>query len=322
MIKTASGPTDFLGWMDSLSDPTRLRLLRLIERHELGVAELCDVIQLPQSTVSRHLKLLGDQGWVRCRRQGTTRLYQCVLDELDSTVRRLWLLVRQQTDGWAAVTQDQLRLAQRLEQRQSDSQAFFAGAAGQWDKLRIELYGQRFSDEALVALLPSHWIVADLGCGTGQFTTQLAAGVAQVIGVDHSAAMLKAARKRTANFRNVQLRRGDLEAVPIDDGSCDAAVLMLVLAHVPRPAAALAEATRILRPRGKVLVVDLLRHDREGFCRQMGQQCLGFETAALEKMLTQAGLVTPQCRPLAPEPLVKGPALMIATATRPGLARL
>ncbi len=316
MIKSASQPVDFLAWMDSLSDPTRLRLLRLIERQELGVAELCDVIQLPQSTVSRHLKLLGDRGWVRCRRQGTTHLYQCVVDELDATARRLWLLARQQTDGWAEVTQDQLRLARRLEQRQNESQAFFAGAAEQWDRLRVDLYGQHFGHAALVAMLPSHWTVADLGCGTGQFTAQLAAGVEQVIGVDHSAAMLKAAGKRTGHLDNVQLRRGDLEALPIDSGSCDAAVLMLVLTYVHRPVSALVEATRVLRNHGKVVVVDLLHHDREGFCRQMGQQCLGFEIDRVENMLMQAGLTAPRCRPLAPEPNVKGPALMLATAVR------
>src|SRR5437588_4514830 len=87
-----SSPDALLGWMESLGDPTRLRLLRLVERHELGVVELCDVLQLPQSTVSRHLKVLSDQGWARSRRQGTTNLYRTILDELDVTARKLWLL--------------------------------------------------------------------------------------------------------------------------------------------------------------------------------------------------------------------------------------
>src|SRR5438094_7787022 len=89
-------PRALLAWMESLADPTRLRLLRLLERHELGVAELCDVLQLPQSTVSRHLKILADQKWARGRRQGTNHLYRALLDELDPAARRLWLLARDQ----------------------------------------------------------------------------------------------------------------------------------------------------------------------------------------------------------------------------------
>src|SRR5947209_8178438 len=106
----AGGPDALLGWMESLGDATRLRLLRLVEKHELGVVDLCDVVQLPQSTVSRHLKVLGDQGWERGQRQGTANLYRMVLDELDTAQRKLWLLAREQTMGWATVQQDELRL--------------------------------------------------------------------------------------------------------------------------------------------------------------------------------------------------------------------
>src|SRR5438132_1942684 len=101
-------PDALLGWMGSLADPTRLRLLRLRERHELGVVELCDVLQLPQSTVSRHLKVLADQGWVRSRQQATANLYTTALDEVSPPARRLWTLAREQTERWATVRQDEL----------------------------------------------------------------------------------------------------------------------------------------------------------------------------------------------------------------------
>src|ERR1700729_3119950 len=117
MITSAPQTDRILSWMSSLADTTRLRLLRLLERHELGVVELCDVLQLPQSSVSRHLKVLGDQNWVRARRQNTTRLYRMILDELDPGARKLWLLAREQTDMWPAARQDQLRLQRRLSQR-------------------------------------------------------------------------------------------------------------------------------------------------------------------------------------------------------------
>ena len=134
MVTAPAQPDALLGWMECLADPTRLRLLRLLERHELGVVELCDILQLPQSTVSRHLKVLAEQAWVAEPGQGTTHLYRMTLDEADPAARRLWLLAREQTDGWATVRQDELRLRQRLLSRETDSQAFFAGAAGEWDK--------------------------------------------------------------------------------------------------------------------------------------------------------------------------------------------
>src|SRR5688572_16697153 len=167
MASTARQPDTLFSWMEVLADPTRLRLLRLLERHELGVAEVCHVLQLPQSTVSRHLKVLGDQGWIRGRSKGTANLYRMTLDGSAPAARRLWLLTREQTEGWATVQHDQLRLARLLAERQPSS-AFFAGAAGKWDRLRAELYGTAFAQSALHALLPSHWVVADLGCGTGQ----------------------------------------------------------------------------------------------------------------------------------------------------------
>src|SRR6188474_2424473 len=115
MNETARRPEALLSWMGILSDPTRLRLLRLLERHELGVAELCDVVQLPQSTVSRHLKMLGDEGWVRSRSEKTANLYSMPVAELDSGARRLWQVARDQMDGWIALSQDQLRLTRRLD---------------------------------------------------------------------------------------------------------------------------------------------------------------------------------------------------------------
>jgi ubiquinone/menaquinone biosynthesis C-methylase UbiE/DNA-binding transcriptional ArsR family regulator len=302
--------------LEALADPTRLRLLRLLERHELGVAALCDVLQLPQSTVSRHLKVLSDQGWLAGRSQGTTRLYR-MHGEPGPAARRLWLLSRDQTDAWPTARQDRLRLGRRLSRQTQPAEAFFAGAAGQWDRLRDEAYGRAFTQSALLGLLPREWAVADLGCGTGHAAAALAPHVARVVGVDQSAAMLKAARKRTAGMGNVELRSGRLEALPLDDGSCDGALLLLALTYVGEPAMAVSEMTRILRPGGRAVVVDLLRHDRDDFRRRMGQEGFGFEPEELKTMLETAGLDGVACRELAPEPGAKGPALLLAVASRP-----
>jgi ArsR family transcriptional regulator len=316
MVSSASKPDRLLAWIGSLADGTRLRLLRLLERHELGVVELCDVLQLPQSTVSRHLKVLGDQKWVRSRRQGTTHLYRTLLDELDPAARKLWIVAREQTDAWATGKQDQLRLERLLEEREVDRDTFFAGAASEWDGLRRDLYGDRFSIAAMLALLPGDYVVADLGCGTGNLTVDIAPHVKQVIGIDDSTAMLKAARKRCGLFDNVDLRKGDLAAVPIETGICDAALLVLALTYVPEPATVVAELSRILKPGGRGVIVDLLPHDREDFRRQTGQMSLGLEPAAIESMMMNAGFEKIISRPLTPEPNVKGPALFLATGSR------
>ena len=315
MATPARQPDALFTWMEVLADATRLRLLRLLERHELGVAELCHVLQLPQSTVSRHLKVLGDQGWIRGRSKGTANLYRMTLDSSDPTARRLWLLTREQTEGWATVEQDQLRLGRLLAERQP-SNAFFAGAAGKWDRLRTDLYGSAFAEAALLALLPPDWVVADLGCGTGHSAFALAPHVARVIGVDQSSAMLKTAHRRTAGLDNVELRRGSLEALPIADAECDAALLVLALTYVEEPAAALKEMARVVRPGGRAVVVDLLRHDRESFREEMGQLHLGFECREMDDLMRAAGFAVAHCRPIPPAPEAKGPALLIVSAAR------
>lgn len=318
MVDAKANPTqNLLGWMECLSDATRLRLLRLLERHELGVVELCDILQLPQSTVSRHLKVLSDQKWVRSRREATTRLYRMILDELTAPARRLWLLAREQTENWATLKQDELRLTRVLREREVDgSQAFFAGAAAEWDKLRRELYGDAFTTDAMLALLPADLVVADLGCGTGQVSVALAPHVKQVIAVDNSPAMLKAARKQTGAFDNVDLRRGELTAIPVEDATCDAAMTLLVLSYLPDPATALREMSRILKPGGQAVIVDLLPHDRDDFRRRMGQQSPGLDSRGLEQWLRDAGFADASVSPLPPAPGAKGPALFRAVARK------
>lgn len=309
-------PRTLVGWMDSLADPTRLRVLRLLERQELGVVELCAALQMPQSTVSRHLKLLASQAWLANRREGTANLYRMTLDELDPAARKLWLLAREQTAGWPAVEQDRRRMEQVLRARHDDSQAFFAGAASEWEAMRGSLYGQSFNHAALLGLLPDDWVVADLGCGTGALSAELAANVKRVIGVDQSAAMLKAAKRRTEKLANVELRRGELEAIPVDTDTCDAALLVLVLTYVAQPERVLAEAARVLKPGGKLIVVDLLHHGRDDFRRQMGQRHLGFDAAALQRLLDGTGLATIQHRALPIEPVAKGPSLFLTVARK------
>ena len=309
-------PAALLGWMEGLADETRLRLLHVLEREELSVQELCDVLRLPQSTASRHLKTLSDQGWLQSRRQGTAVFYRFAGDA-DPGARRLWKLARAETGGWAAVEQDEARLEARLRARRQGAQQFFAGAAQEWEALRQELYGARFEREALLGLLSPAWTVADLGCGAGTIAAALAPHVRRVIGVDQSAAMLRTARRRLEGHANVELHRAGLEALPLEGQCCDAALAVLVLAYVAEVAPVLAEAARVLRPGGRLVVVDLARHGDESFARRLGQVRLGFAPDQLARALTAAGLSSSAVRPLPPEPGVKGPGLLIASGHKP-----
>src|SRR5436190_14425191 len=202
----SSRPPAILDHLTALSDPTRSRLLLLLDRHELTVSELCAIMQLPQSTVSRHLKALSDAGWVNARAEGTSNLYSMTRAStpreprarvaLDLPAHRLWLLVREQVGPTPAATRDQRRLQATLAERRTKSQEFFSSSAGQWDRVRDELFGDRFHLAALAAFADREWIVGDLGCGTGQVSAAIAPFLARVIAVDASAAMLQAAKKR------------------------------------------------------------------------------------------------------------------------------
>ncbi|MCP3136260.1 ArsR/SmtB family transcription factor [Pyxidicoccus xibeiensis] len=305
-----------LSWMTSLADATRVRVLRLVERHELTVVELCAVLQLPQSTVSRHLKVLADDGWVVWRPEGTSRLYHLAVNELPPAARRLWTLTREQMAQALATEQDDQRLASVLAERQSRSQAFFSSAAGKWDKLRRELFGERFDVLGLLALFEPTWRVGDLGCGTGQTSEMLAPYVRRVTAVESSPAMFKAAKARLAGIPNVELHRGDLAALPLDDGTLDVALLHLVLHHVPEPAAVLKEAARALAPGGRLLIIDMRRHERREYQQQMGHVWLGFEPEQLTGWLHEAGFDDVRIHTLPADPAAKGPALLSAVAVR------
>ena len=304
-----------LDHLASLAETTRSRILLLLERRELTVSELCSVLQLPQSTVSRHLKALADGGWITARAEGTSNLYTIAAD-LDATARRLWRLVREQVEVTPAASEDQRRLQIALAARRTKSQEFFSSSAGQWDRLRDELFGDRFHLAALGAFIGAEATVADLGCGTGQVSAAIAPFVAHVIAVDASAAMLHAARDRLRQYQNIDLRRGELESLPVDDARVDAALLALVLHHIADPLSALKEAARILKPGGTLLVVDMLPHDRETYRQQMGHVWLGFDPEHITRWLADAGCSACRVVALAPDPRAKGPGLFAATAKR------
>lgn len=306
-----------LSRMSVLTDSTRARALRVLERHELTVAELCGILQLPQSTVSRHLKVLADSEWVTWRKDGTSRLYRLPLDELDDPACKLWQLIRDQVSQSKDAGQDDQRLRQALHERRSRSEAFFASVAGQWDKLRGELFGQRFDVTALLGLLDSNWIVGDLGCGTGQVAETVAPFVKKVIAIESSDPMLEAADSRLADIPNAELRAGKIESLPLADNELDVALVMLVMHHVPEPDKAVREARRVLKPNGRLLILDMQPHDRREYHQQMGHLWMGFGRGDVTRWMSEAGFECIRFNALAPDRGVKGPNLFVASGSLP-----
>jgi SAM-dependent methyltransferase/DNA-binding HxlR family transcriptional regulator len=299
-----------------LSEIVRVRLLAVLEREELGVGELCRVVQLPQSTVSRHLKVLQVAGWIRRRSEGTSGLFRVERDLVDPSGWRLWEVVREVYLRSRQFEEDQHRLAHVIASR-TEQGSFFGRRHAEWDALRREWFGEQFLPAGLLALLPPEWVVADLGCGTGPALTELAPAVHKVIGVDREPLMVEAARARTRELPNVEVRLGGLEALPLEDRSVHAATCMLVLHHVEDPVAVFREVHRVLAPAGRLVLIDMVAHAREDFAAAMGHRHLGFEPDALKLWAEEGGLALQGFRLLPPAAEAQGPPLFVATFVLP-----
>jgi ArsR family transcriptional regulator len=316
MYQGADLSTTIVARLQALADTTRNRLLLLLERHELTVTELCEALQLPQSTTSRHLKVLADDGWVVSRADGASRLYRMPGSDLEPGARRLWQVVREQVTDTPMAARDSERLRGVLAGRRARSEEFFATAAGQWDRLRADLFGGRTELLPLLGLLGTDWVIGDLGCGTGHLSQALAPFVGRVIAVDASTPMLRAARARIGDVANVEIRRGDLEELPIEDGALDAAFLVLVLPYLAEPRRAVTEAARALKPGGRLMITDLMPHDRAEYRQTMGHQWQGFGEAEVLGWMKESELVGCRYGAIAPEPSAKGPMVFTATGAR------
>ncbi len=203
-----------------------------------------------------------------------------------------------------------------LAARRDRSRTFFETDSAQWDRVRDKLFGTRFFLFGLLGLLDPDWVIGDLGCGSGTLSEALAPFVRRVVAVDDSEAMLGEARERLDRFDNVELSRGALESLPLDDASLDAATLALVLHHLPDPDEAVREVARALRPGGRLLIVDMLPHDRQEYRQQMGHVWMGFSAEQIERTLDHVGFTETRFLELPADPAAKGPTLFAATAVR------
>ena len=272
-----------------LGDETRLRLIRVLAREPLNVSELTGVLGVAQSGVSRHLGLLRDAGFVVEKRAGTFAWYSLAPGLEESGDRAgLWVWLRQELDRQTPATRaDDARLE---EVRRLRKENFAQHGAG--DERQQLVPGRSWAawGRALGLLLP-RVDVADLGCGEGYLTIEAARWARRVVGVDRSRDVLARARAlaKRRGVQNVIWKRGDLETLPLTDASVDIALLSQALHHAEQPAAALVEAHRILRPGGRLLVLDLREHSETWVQQKLGDRWLGFGDGTLRDLLTGAG---------------------------------
>jgi ArsR family transcriptional regulator len=236
--------------------------------------------------------------------------------DLGDSARQLWDLVAIDLASDQQAIADAARVQAVLARRRTRSREFFAEAARDWEKIRESVFGERASLIGLVGLIDDQWIVGDLGCGTGHLTRLLAPFVRRVIGVDASAAMLDQARVNIGITPNVELRSGELENLPLENHALDAAVLALVLHNVADPIVALREAVRVLRPGGRLLILDMMSHDRDDLRQRLGHVWQGFSRDQVTTWMQQAGCVRSRFIPLPPDLSTDGPALFAATAIK------
>jgi DNA-binding transcriptional ArsR family regulator len=315
-VNTTLAPP-ILDRLSALGDESRTRILALLEESELNVTELASVLGLSQPTVSRHLKALAAEGWVEARVEGRNRHYR-LAPALDEAARALWAIVREELAGRGLYAVDAERARGVLERRRLRSAEFFAHAAERWDEVRADLFGSAAGLTPLLGLLDPGAVVADLGVGTGALAETLAPFVGRVIGVDRSDEMLAAADHRLSHLDNVELRRGDLEALPIGDDELDVAVLALVLHYVVDPAAVLREVKRASRSGARLLLVDMRLHERgPSYAEEMGHVWPGFEPERVSGWLVAAGFSGVRVIPLPPDPKAAGPLLFLASAVVP-----
>jgi ArsR family transcriptional regulator len=302
----------------TLADPTRIRILFLLEREELAVQELMEVLGMAQSRVSRHLGILRSAGLLRDRRDGTFVLYRFTPPQTGHW-QEAWQLVSRSLGEDATTERDLAALAGVIEARASRSHSFFDSVGPEWDALRKVWSDDLLRARALARLIPSGLRVADIGTGTGVLALELARAGLRVVGVDHSARMLDAARAKLEGDPrlDVELRLGDASSLPLADGEVDAAFAHMVLQYLASPVEALGEMARVVAPGGSVVVIDFVSHDREWMREELGVLRLGFTVEEIESGFTSAGLPEPRIEIQAPASRTADlPETFIASAER------
>ena len=302
----------------TLSDSTRVRILALLEREELAVQELMDVLGMAQSRVSRHLGILREAGLLRDRREGTYVFYRFAPPR-EGAWRDAWELARRELANDPQAERDGAALVRVVEARAARIKTFFDSVVPEWDALREQLNDDALRARAIAHLAPTGLTVCDVGTGTGVLAKELALLGMRVVAIDHAPRRLEAARAafEKEGITNVELRGGEAQALPLADAEVDAAFAHMVLHYVPQPGEAIREMARVVRRGGRVVVVDFVRHEAEWMREELGVLWLGFASEEIHEWFAAAGLRDVRVEHFAsPSPGRDLPATFIASARK------
>ena len=290
----------------TLSDPLRVRILHVLHQGEFSVGELTQIFQTAQSTISRQIKLLQQIDWIKKRTEGTASWLTFQPALLSEEEQSLWSLLSEKSKEESQ--EDIHKALTILSLRYTDSEHFFQTIKDQWSSLRTSLFGDEFLLPTLLSLLPHDISIVDLGCGNGDTLLALAPFIPNLVGIDRSSQMLSIAQKRVHSYTHVQLKQGVLEDIPLENEQFDVALCILVLHHVPMIHEALDEISRILKPSGSLVVLDMQSHSKIELKKQMGHKHLGFT----QPDLTHPSFVCSQWNPLPKKEDALGPPLFVA----------
>jgi ubiquinone/menaquinone biosynthesis C-methylase UbiE len=281
---------DFVRTLKALADPMRLRVLAAVTEEELTVGEVQEVVDSVQSSVSRNLAILRDAGFVQDRKEGTN-VYFSARQDMPEPARELFASLQARLPELPEAEGDRARLEECRRRRRHRSQAYFESVAGDWERIRKSYFDDRVASLAIEKLLPRNLVVADIGCGTGSLTFELARFAEKVIGVDLSPQMLRRARNlaKETQLHNVEFRRGDALNLPLESRSVDAVFCVMVLHFLADPQRAVSEFCRVTRAGGAVIIVDLVKHNQQWMRQQMAHHWLGFERNGVEAWFRDGG---------------------------------
>lgn len=282
---------DFVRTLKALADPMRLRVLAAVAQEELTVGEVQEIVGSVQSSVSRNLAILRDAGFVRDRREGTN-VYFSTHEEMPEAARELFRSLQPRLAELPDAKKDKARLEACRRRRLQRSQNYFETVAGDWERIRKSYFDDRLTSITIEKLLPRDLILADIGCGTGSLTFELARFAHKVIGVDLSTEMLRRARTvaEEREIHNAEFRVGDALALPLESQCVDAAFCVMVLHFLSDPQGAVSELCRVTRNGGRVILVDLVAHKQEWMREQMAHRWSGFERLSVESWFHNAGV--------------------------------
>ena len=303
---------ELIKWFKALSDKTRLRLIVVLQQYELNVNEIVLVVDMIQSGVSRHLKILVESGLLTSKRDGSFIYYAAAKKDI---IKAVISLVDQSGKKEAIFARDQEKAREMIEIRQNRTKRFFKTVAPQWDRLKKEVLGSFDLNAMILKKVSVDGKISDLGCGTGELIERLSLeGPHTLIGIDSSPEMLAQAHLRLLRTDNAELRLGELEHLPMKNEEVNTAIMNMVLHHISQPGLPIAEVYRVLKPGGVFILSDFEKHDQEKIKKIIGGSWLGFEQKKITGWLKDAGF---QTEAMDAYPVNHNLTINVFTATKP-----